>query len=65
MSADDSEERGLLRTVTPSYLGRPDREMDVIGWGVFFGLVIILVPLLPFLVIGWLISKLLDIVDPR
>ena len=39
--------------------------MDVIGWGVFFGLVIILVPLLPFLVIGWLISKLLDIVDPR
>jgi hypothetical protein len=65
MSTEESEEGGVLRTVTPSYLGRPDREMDVFGWGMFLTLAIILVPLLPFLVIGWVISKLLDIVDPR
>jgi len=35
-------------------------EMDIIGWSLFLGLVVLLVPLLPFIVIVWLISKLAE-----
>ena len=49
-----------MPTVTPEYFGRPDVEMDVIGWSLFLGLVILMVPLLPFIVIVWLISKLTE-----
>ncbi|WP_313691930.1 DUF7535 family protein [Halorarum halobium] len=51
-------------TVTPGYRGRPDVEMNAVGWGLFLGLVILLVPLLPFLVVVWLVGKLLDAVVP-
>jgi hypothetical protein len=56
---DPSLQEKALRTVTPSYLGREDREMDVIGWGLFLGILILLVPLLPFMIIVWGISKLI------
>ncbi|MFC5971278.1 hypothetical protein ACFPYI_08055 [Halomarina salina] len=59
-SDDPSGLTGTLRTVTPEYFGRPDAEMDVFGWSMFLGLVILLVPLLPFIVIVWLISKLAE-----
>ncbi|MFC6837027.1 DUF7535 family protein [Halomarina ordinaria] len=49
-----------IDTVTPGYFGRRDVEMDAIGWALFLGLVILLVPLLPFLVIVWAISKLFE-----
>lgn len=64
----DTENQGLLtrayRTVTPEYVGRDDVEMDVIGWGIFLGLVVLLVPLLPFLVILWVVGKVLDATFP-
>ena len=64
----ESEEAGMLtrayRTVTPEYVGREDVEMDVVGWGLFLGLVVLLVPLLPFLVIIWLVGKVLDATFP-
>ncbi|WP_433628625.1 DUF7535 family protein [Halomicrococcus sp. NG-SE-24] len=47
-----------IRTVTPYYRGRPDTEMTTIGIVYFLGLVVLLVPLLPFLLIVWLVSKL-------
>lgn len=47
-----------LRTVTPPFQGRPDAEMTFIGIAYFLGLVILLVPLLPFVVVVWLLSKL-------
>lgn len=50
----------VLRTVTPPYRGRPDAEMDSIGWALFLGLVILLVPLLPFILIVWAIAKLTE-----
>lgn len=61
----DAEESGdsvreTIRTVTPSYHGRPDEEMDVIGIGIFLGLLVLLVPLLPFLLVVWVISKVLE-----
>ncbi|WP_266079609.1 DUF7535 family protein [Haladaptatus caseinilyticus] len=49
-----------IRTVTPSYRGHPDSEMNAIGIALFLGLVVLMVPLLPFLVIVWLISKLTE-----
>ncbi|WP_135364954.1 DUF7535 family protein [Halosimplex halophilum] len=55
-----SAPRKVLRTVTPGPKARPDAEMDSIGWALFLGLVILLVPLLPFLAIVWLLSKALD-----
>ena len=58
-ASDADDDREPLRTVTPSYLGRPDMEMDVIGWGYFFGILILLVPLLPFIVILWVGDKVL------
>jgi len=33
--------------------------MDVVGWGYFLGLLVLLVPLLPFLVIVWAVSNIL------
>ncbi|WP_459193673.1 DUF7535 family protein [Halosimplex sp. J119] len=59
-SDDPGAAKKLLRTVTPGTGPRPDAEMDSIGWALFLGLVILLVPLLPFLIVGWLFTKVLD-----
>jgi len=60
----ESEEPGALtrayRTVTPRMRGRPDPEMDAIGLTILAGLLVLLIPLLPFVVIVWLLTKLLD-----
>lgn len=59
MSADD-DPSGLgerMRTVTPLTGGHPNRQMDNFGWGIFLGLLVLLFPLLPFLLIVWVISK--------
>lgn len=48
------------RTVTPSYHGRPDREMDVIGWAVLLILLVLVLPLLPVVLVFWLGYTLYD-----
>jgi hypothetical protein len=66
--SDDSSDSLLpepLRTVTPPSRTHPDASMDAIGWGIALGLVILLVPLLPFLVIVWGISKVTEALTPR
>lgn len=50
----------ILRTVTPPSRGHSDSEMNTIGFAMFLGLLVLLVPLLPFLIIIWVISKLTD-----
>lgn len=75
MSSSDTEldttadQAGVLkrayRTVTPSYRGHEDAAMDSIGWVIFFGMVVLLVPLLPFLLILWVGTKLIDAVAGR
>ena len=50
----------ILRTVTPPFRGHSDSEMNTIGFAMFLGLLVLLVPLLPFLIIVWVISKLTD-----
>ena len=49
----------VVRTVTRPYRGRPDTEMTVIGTAYFLGLVVLLIPMLPFIVIVWVISKVM------
>jgi hypothetical protein len=62
MSTDDQP--GLLesayRTVTPSYRPREEGSMDAVGWAILLGLVVLLVPLLPFAILVWLISRGLE-----
>lgn len=58
MSAEESEEGGPLRTVTAPYRSRSDSEMSLIGLLYGLGLVIVLLPLLPFIALLWLLSKL-------
>ncbi|WP_321112722.1 DUF7535 family protein [Halorussus salinisoli] len=48
----------VVRTVTPSYRGRPDAEMTTIGIAYGLGLVVLLIPLLPFIVVVWILSKI-------
>lgn len=68
MSQGGSEQRAeepstakkVYRTVTPEYFGRPDTEMTVIGIAYFLGLLVLLVPLLPFIAIIWVIGKVMD-----
>jgi len=58
--ADDGDDSRLpepLRTVTPPSRTHPDAEMDVIGWLIFIGLLVILTPLIPILAVVWLIAR--------
>lgn len=59
-STEESTVVEVLRTVTPGYRSHEDTDMNVIGWGIFLGLVVLLVPLLPFILIVWAISKVLE-----
>ncbi|QSG04287.1 DUF7535 family protein [Natranaeroarchaeum sulfidigenes] len=66
MSTDDPEDElsvpeKAIRTVTPGVKGKRDPDMDVIGWGLLLGMLVLLVPLLPFIIIVWLFTKLLDL----
>ena len=67
--SDTEAEPGLAkrayRTVTPWYAGRDDVEMNTLGWALFLGLVIMLVPLLPFLILVWLVTKVIDVLTPQ
>lgn len=62
MSQDETEDepgavKQALRTVTPASKGHRDAEMDAIGWTILVGLVVIMLPLLPVLVVVWVLSK--------
>ena len=59
MAADDSDDGGFVRTVTPLAQNRPNQEMDVVGWLIFVTMAIVLLPLLPVFVVVWLVSKLI------
>ncbi len=61
---DDSRLPEPLRTVTPPSGTHPDAQMDVIGWLIFLGLLILLLPVLPLLLVVWLISRVSDALSP-
>ena len=62
---DDSRLPGALRTVTPPSGTHPDAQMDAIGWLIFLGLLILLLPVLPLLLVVWLISRASDALSPQ
>jgi hypothetical protein len=49
-----------LRTVTTLPRGRRDTEMDAIGLALFLGLVLLFLPLLPWLLVARVVVKLLE-----
>jgi hypothetical protein len=55
----------VYRTVSPSYAARPDAEMDTIGWAMFLLMLALFVPLLPFVLIVWVVSKAVEAVVGR
>lgn len=57
MSTDEEPDQPL-RTVTDGYFGAPNVQMDVIGWVIFLALMVVLLPLLPFVALFWLVSKI-------
>ncbi|WP_380679011.1 DUF7535 family protein [Salinigranum sp. GCM10025319] len=63
------DEPGVLtkayRSVSPRYESHPDAEMDSVGWVIFLGMLVLLVPLLPFLLIVWVLGKVLEMVAER
>ncbi|EMA20994.1 DUF7535 family protein [Haloarcula argentinensis] len=65
---DEAEDSGrlpkALRSVTPGTGSRRNEEMDVFGWGMLAGLLVLLVPLLPFIIIVWGISKVTEMLTP-
>lgn len=64
MSDDADTVRTIPRTLGKPFRARADAEMDVVGWSIFLGLLVLLVPLLPFLILMWLVGAVLDAVAP-
>ena len=54
----EEETGGLIRTVTKPYRSRADSEMSIMGLLLGLGLVLVMIPLLPFVLILWLAGKL-------
>lgn len=52
------ESGGVIRTVTEPYRSRSDAEMNILGMLLGLGLVMVMLPLLPFIVVVWIFSKL-------
>ena len=63
-AADESTLEPVYRTLGKPFRARADAEMDAIGWTIFLGMVILFVPLLPFILLIWVITKVLDAVAP-
>lgn len=62
--ADDQDSPGVVRrvyrTVTPGYKSHTDSGMNSVGWIIFLVLLALFLPLLPFLLIVWVVTKVLD-----
>jgi hypothetical protein len=48
------------RSVSRPPAGRTNTEMSAIGWVILAGLVVLLLPVLPFLVVAWAVTRLTD-----
>lgn len=52
----------VLRTVVPGSKGHRDTSMDTIGWVILLGVVVVLLPLIPIVLVGWLGLKIIGFV---
>jgi uncharacterized membrane protein len=60
MSAEDDDEASLVHMVTAPYRSRADGEMTIIGLLYGVGLVFVMLPLLPFILVLWAFSAITD-----
>jgi hypothetical protein len=58
MDPSESAQKKFIRTVTAPYKSRTDSEMNIISILYGAGLILILLPLIPFALILWLFSKI-------
>ncbi|MDY6817530.1 MAG: hypothetical protein SVG88_02620 [Halobacteriales archaeon] len=58
MSQSEDDDGGLIRTVTKPYRSRPDDEMSLMGMLLGAGMIMIMIPLAPFMLLIWVLSKL-------
>lgn len=66
MSDDDETAIAVdWRDHVPTMQGRRDLEMNVIGWLLFIGLLIVMIPLLPAIILAVAIAKLLGYTGDR
>ncbi|WP_136688862.1 DUF7535 family protein [Halorhabdus amylolytica] len=54
---EESDVRAALRTVTPLTTEGPNVQMNLFGYLVAAPILLLLLPLLPFIVAGWFVSK--------
>jgi len=54
----DAENGGVVETVTKTYRSKANNEMNAIGLAYALGLLLVLIPLLPFLAVIWIASWL-------
>lgn len=62
-AANGDEQSGLeqsLRTVTPITTERPNLQMNLFGYLIVIPIVLLLLPLLPFVALWWVGSKALS-----
>lgn len=52
----EEEDRSVIRTVTAPYRSRSDDEMNIISMLYGLGLLIVVIPLLPFILVIWALS---------
>ncbi|MFB6302752.1 MAG: hypothetical protein ABEH78_07830 [Haloferacaceae archaeon] len=55
----------VYRSVSTRYGPHGDAEMNAVGWALFLGVVFLLVPLLPIIVVVWVVSKAVGAVAKR
>lgn len=55
----DDEHAADARVATPSMVGQRVLEMDVIGWIIFVGVIVVMIPLLPLLALIAIVLRLL------
>lgn len=64
--SDEGSDPGLVtkayRTVTPGYRSHEDTGMHAVGLAYVLVLVVLLVPLLPFVLIVWAVTRLVEYV---
>ena len=58
-TTDDGDGRRPLRTVTRFVDERPDREMNVIGWLIFLGLLVVVLPLALGIGLVWIVWRVI------
>lgn len=62
---EEPDQRAVSRAANFTITGRRDLEMDTIGWMIFLILIVVILPLLPFILLLAAVTRLLGFGRPR